>query len=290
MPPASIPRFLLPRGLPSAKALRTLHKQASQQQQQQRQALTLSSTTRRSFSESPSLAARPKRVTDKSRTLSQPDKFRPPSHPQRLVTPVRTTPAGQPVNYGRALTVEEREAQNKKQYPNMFPPEGTVMFKFLTSRWIHVWIAMGILTSLATFTFTTNFKATSPFAHLLPSWSDLFTHPIDTVSQAMHVYRMHVQHESMRVREQRHRRVEDAEKRRQYRVAHGLEEAPEAKQKEGEMGVESGDAQSPVAADVAEIAAGEGVGAVAAAAAAAEEEFVDWEGKKKPVKKWLGIW
>jgi hypothetical protein len=24
----------------------------------------------------------------------------------------------------------------------MFPPEGTVMHKFLTSKWIHVWIAM----------------------------------------------------------------------------------------------------------------------------------------------------
>jgi hypothetical protein len=95
----------------------------------------------------------------------------------------------------------------------------------------------------------------------------------------MHVYRMHVQHESMRVREQRHRRVEDAEKRRQYRIAHGLEDAPE---KEGSVvPVEGGDdGQSPVATDVA----------VAAAGDAAGEEFVDWEGKKKPVKKWLGIW
>lgn len=138
MYPAPIPPFLLPRGLPTARTLRTLQ----QTTQQQASNPTLGLSTRRCFSESHRLAARPKRVTDKSRILSQPDKFRPPSHPQRLVTPIRTTPAGQPVNYGRALTAEEREAQNKKQYPNMFPPEGTVMFKFLTSRWIHVWIAM----------------------------------------------------------------------------------------------------------------------------------------------------
>lgn len=85
----------------------------------------------------------------------------------------------------------------------------------------------------------------------------------------------------MRVREQRHRRVEDAEKRRQYRIAHGLEDAPE---KEGSVPVEGAyDGQSPVAMDVAVAAAGD-------AAGVGGEEFVDWEGKKKPVKKWLGIW
>lgn len=90
---------------------------------------------------------------------------------------------------------------------------------------------------------------------------------------------MHVQHESMRVREQRHRRIEDAEKRRQFRVAHGLEEPSEkdgegVDRNAGETGGEggSGDVQSPVAA---------GVGG---------GEFVDFEGRKRPVKKWLGIW
>jgi hypothetical protein len=74
----------------------------------------------------------------------------------------------------------------------------------------------------------------------------------------------------MRVREQRHRRVEDAEKRKMYRVAHGLEEE-DAKKEDGGAKKEV-DVQSPVAVEV-----GEG-------------EFVDWEGKKRPVKKWFGIW
>lgn len=158
------------------------------------------------------------------------------------------------------------------------------MYRFLTSKWIHIWIAMvsdtfdhseettnlffflqGVLVSCAGFTFTTNFKASSPFAHLLPSWSGLLTAPIETISQAFSVWRMHVQHNSMRVREQRHRRIEDAEKRKQYRVAHGLEE---------EETKEEVDVQSPVAAEGKEAA----------------QEFVDWEGNKKPVKKWLGIW
>jgi hypothetical protein len=81
----------------------------------------------------------------------------------------------------------------------------------------------------------------------------------------------------METREKRHRRVEDAEKRRQFRVAHGLEEPSEADLKgtgeKSEDGVEGAvDDQSPVAAEVQ------------------AQEYVDWEGKKRPVKKWLGIW
>lgn len=273
MPP-SIPPFLLPRGLPTRTTLRTL------------QSRKLSST--------PVLSARNKKPeTNKSRILEKPDKFRPPSHPQRLVTPVARTPSGQPLNYGPRLSSAEREAQNKKQYPNMFPPEGTVMFKFLTSRWIHIWIAMvrlifysslqiasmnsankymqSILTTLATFTFTTNFKATSPFAHLLPPWSGLLTDPFNTVSQAISVFKMDKQHNSVLAREHRQRRVNDAEKRRQYRVAHGMEE-PSEEDKAGQTQVEAVDPQSPIAVE------------------AEGETYVDFDGNKKPVKKWFGIW
>lgn len=130
MPPTPIPPFLLPRGLPTARTLQTL--------QQQKHAIN---TTRRCFS-STRPAAKATKSDGKHTTLGQPDKFRPPSHPQRIVNPARTTPSGQPIIYGPRLTAEERDAQNRKHYPNMFPPEGTVMHKFLTSRWIHIWIAM----------------------------------------------------------------------------------------------------------------------------------------------------
>ncbi|TPR09402.1 hypothetical protein CAN33_009005 [Aspergillus niger] len=134
----------------------------------------------------------------------------------------------------------------------------------------------GVLTSLATFTFTTNFKHSSPFAHLLPPWSALLSHPIDTVRQAISVFRMHVQHNSIETREKRRRRVDDAEKRRQYRVAHGLEE-PNEKDLAGADGKEVAvDDQSPVAKEQQ----GEDD----------KNVYVDWEGNKRPVKKWLGIW
>lgn len=130
-----IPRFLLPHGLPNTQTLQTLNRTRSRIHISSR---TFSSTSPASASKGRS----GKSSNDKHRTLGQPDKFRPPSHPARLVNPARTSPSGQPVNYGPRLTAVEREAQKKKQYPNMFPPEGTVMFKFLTNRWIHIWIAM----------------------------------------------------------------------------------------------------------------------------------------------------
>ncbi|EEP81594.1 conserved hypothetical protein [Uncinocarpus reesii 1704] len=170
----------------------------------------------------------------------------------------------------------------------MFPPEGTVMHKFLTSRGIHIWISLGVLFSLATFTFTTNFKATSPFAHLLPSWSHLITHPIDTVGQFLSVMKMHADHVTLETTEKRKRNVDDVQKRKEYRIAHGLEEREvEPVQKE--------DDNSP---QRKEEGGSSEAGAVAVAASGAQEggeigegdTYVDWEGKKRPVKKWLGIW
>ncbi|KAL4938683.1 hypothetical protein BDV06DRAFT_200321 [Aspergillus oleicola] len=270
MPPAPIPPFLLPRGIPSRQTLLVLTKTNPR-------APTATLHHRNASNKYPR-KPKPQSTEEPQRVLEKPDKFRPPSHGARRVVQTRN---GKVVNYPGPKFSEKEEAERKtKKYPNMFPPEGTVMYKFLTSRWIHVWIAMSVLTTLATFTFTTNFKATSPFAHLLPPWSALFSHPIDTVSQALSVFRMHVQHTSVETREKRQRRVEDAEKRRQFRVAHGLEEPSEADAAEKGQGKgldQEVDVQSPVAVE----AQGQGAG---------QQEYVDWEGKKRPVKKWLGIW
>lgn len=272
MASTTIPQFLLPRGI-SPTTLRYLarnqHKILANQQIPRRSASTSTQT--------------PPSDDEKHRFLAQPDKFRPPSHPSRRVLQPRGGKLyGPPYNSypGPPLSAKEKEEMRTKRYPHMFPPEGTLMYKFLTSRWIHVWIALGVLTSLATFTFTTNFKRTSPFAHLLPPWSALLSHPIDTISQAVSVYKMHVQHESMLARERRQRRIEDAEKRRRYRIAHGLEEP----------GENAADGQSPAQAQAqsagADAAEGEGAGS----GAAGRDEYIDWEGRRRPVKKWLGIW
>ncbi|KAE8355304.1 hypothetical protein BDV28DRAFT_129306 [Aspergillus coremiiformis] len=241
MASVTIPQFLLPRGPQSTRVFQSLIRANATHYR-------IRTPTRRCASNN-----------SKQRVLGQPDKFRPPSHPARRVVQTRNGRIvdKEPVNYpGPRLSKKEREEQKHRKYPKMFPPEGTVMYKFLTSRWIHIWIAMSVLTSMATFTFTTNFKRSSPFAHLLPSWSSLLSHPIDTIREALSVYRMHVEHTSMQTRERRRQRIEDAEKRRQYRIAHGLEV----------------DDQSSVAADP------EG------------SEHVDSERKRRPVKKWLGIW
>lgn len=267
----TIPQFLLPRGIPTTTA--TLLR-------------TLRTTPKRTLSSTRQPQKQPE--SSKNYLLEKPDKFRPPSHPSRRVVQTRNgrTIPRDPVNYpGPKLSEKEIEEAKRRQYPHMFPPEGTLMYKFLTNRWIHVWIALGVLTSLATFTFTTTFKHSSPYAHLLPPWSALLSHPIDTVSQVVSVYKMHVQHTSLVAREHRQRRVEDAEKRRRYRVAHGLEEdsvEDAAKGKsEAAADVVEGDDQSPVAVEALP---------TPGSSEEVRGEYVDWEGKKRPVKKWFGIW
>ncbi|EAS34071.3 uncharacterized protein CIMG_05095 [Coccidioides immitis RS] len=261
---ATIPAFVLPRAIPRAArpppASASLFRRASAKPCNSRCASTSS---------------------QKPRVLEKPDKFRPPSHPARRVL----SPNAQPRNYpGPPLSAKELEEQKTKRYPNMFPPEGTVMHKFLTNRGIHLWISLGVLFSLATFTYTTNFRATSPFAHLLPPWSGLLTHPIDTVGQFLSVMKMHADHLTLETTEKRKRNVDDVQKRKEYRIAHGLEE-PDVKPESDENSPQRNDADGEA-------------GAVAVAASGTREggqpgegeTYVDWEGKKRPVKKWFGIW
>ena len=108
------------------------------------QALSLQ---RRSFS----LVQRPSRIpafqrrnassttTDPNKpiVLDKPDKFRPPSHGQRL-------PRGRPrtSGYNQASTAKEQESQRTRRYPHTFPNEGTVMHRFLTNRRIHLFITV----------------------------------------------------------------------------------------------------------------------------------------------------
>lgn len=121
---SSIPAFLLPRGGLSQSSLQYLR-----------------ITPRRtllhhaSFSSSSASHAAP----TKPRVLEKPDKFRPPSHPARRVVNPNKSPRNYP---GPPPTAKEIEDRKTKRYPNMFPPEGTVLFKFLTNKGIHVWISM----------------------------------------------------------------------------------------------------------------------------------------------------
>ncbi|PGH08508.1 hypothetical protein AJ80_07828 [Polytolypa hystricis UAMH7299] len=263
----AIPSFLLPRGI----SQRTIHLLSRR---------TPSSSSSRQYHATLPLSSKPPKPSKGgggARVLEKPDKFRPPSHPaHRVMTnnnARNSKVAAEPRNYpGPALTAKEIEERKTKKYPNMFPPEGTVMYKFLTNRGIHVWISLSVLVTLATFTFTTNFKRTSPFTHLLPSWSQLLTNPIVTVSQVMSVVKMHSDHVTLQTAERRKQNMGDVEKRKAYRRAHGLEKEEEAAEGEGQQ------------------VGGDGVVAVAGGEGAAAAEYADWEGRRKPIKKWFGIW
>jgi hypothetical protein len=75
-------------------------------------------------------------IPPKTIVLEKPDKFRPPSHPQRLN---RKPPRQYP---GPPLSEAERQAQRTRRYPHMFPNEGTPLHWFLTNRWIHLCISL----------------------------------------------------------------------------------------------------------------------------------------------------
>ncbi|KAF1989473.1 hypothetical protein K402DRAFT_297775, partial [Aulographum hederae CBS 113979] len=149
--------------------------------------------------------------------LEQPAKFTPPSHGRALPKKKR------PMQYGPKIGEEEREAMKGKQYPHMMPPEGTVMHRVLTSRGLHLWVSLSVLTSLAFYTFLQNFLHTTPFRHLLPSRALLTSSPLEYLSQFFQVYKMHIEHVSQETAEKRKRAVEDAERRKEYRRRHGEE-------------------------------------------------------------------
>ena len=75
-------------------------------------------------------------ASSKPIVLEKPERFNPPSHPQRLNK-------GPPRNYpGPPISESQRKVQKNKQYPNSFPPEGTWSHWFLTHISIHVFIVL----------------------------------------------------------------------------------------------------------------------------------------------------
>ncbi|KAI9710963.1 MAG: hypothetical protein M1820_002400 [Bogoriella megaspora] len=254
----AIPKFLLPRGSQYLRAL------------QAAQLATITNTARRRYasSSSPSSA--------KPRVLEKPAKFNPPSHPSRLRSKPRAY-AGPP------LSEQQKQEQKVKQYPHMMPPEGTFMNWFLRDKSIHVWISMGVLITLALFVFVTDFVEKTSLKDLLPTRDDWKSHPFKSFRQFWSVYKLNVEQTSMENAERRRRQTEDVEKRRQYRKAHGIEERKlpfglgAAEPEESAVGAEQNNLEaSPIAASTS--------------TQNVEETFADLEPKRKPVKKWLGIW
>lgn len=83
----------------------------------------------------------------------------------------------------------------------------------------------GTLTSLAVYTFMENFKATSPYADMVPPISEFSRHPFQYIGVLIDILKLNVERESAITAEKRRQRVEDVAKRNEYRKAHGLEPA-----------------------------------------------------------------
>ncbi|KAK5070394.1 hypothetical protein LTR64_000065 [Lithohypha guttulata] len=156
--------------------------------------------------------------------LEKPDKFRPPSHAARRNARSTTGMYGTGAAYNQGMTVKEREQSQRKQYPHMFPAEGTRMHWFLTNKNIHLLISMGVLITLAITTMISTWSQTSPYAHLIPPINMLIWHPWKYFSDLYSVWHLHHEYETQKVWERRQQGTLDAQKRRLYRRAHGMED------------------------------------------------------------------
>jgi len=193
---ASIPRFLLPQsGLIWRGVAGATHRGA-------RAAIRFAST---------SSTTKPG-----PRILEKPERFNPPSHGARL-----PRKGAIPRHYGGDITKEEASAQVRKQYPGMMPPTGSWAHRIIYSRWIHLAITLGTLTSCVVYVWVSNLRK-SPFAHMLPAGSDIFYHPFSSFSMFFETLRLEGERNSANVAAKRARHVDDVEKRNLYRKAHGL--------------------------------------------------------------------
>ncbi|KAI9738494.1 MAG: hypothetical protein M1818_005391 [Claussenomyces sp. TS43310] len=216
--------------------------------------------------------------SSKPRVLEKPTKFTPPSHGSKL------RKAG-PRYPGPDLSQEELHTQKTKNYPHMMPAEGTFLHWFLTNRGIHVWITLGTLFSLATFTFITNFRQTSKFGDMLPPASDLFYHPVAFTRSCMDILKLHTAAVSAETAQRRQRSMDDVAKRGTFRKAHGLET--------DSFGGWTAKDETPVVESDETIGADGQTSAGAVANAddgGLQEHTRNQQRERRPIKKWFGIW
>ena len=103
---------------------------------------------------------------------------------------------------------------------------------------------------------------------------------------------MHIDHTTLETAERRKKKSEDLQKRAAYRKAHGLEK-PQGfggwltkPDEESSASVTTVDQISPTALTPVESSESTNETSVPQE----KDVYVDWEGKSRPIKKWLGIW
>lgn len=111
------------------------------------------------------------------------------------------------------------------------------------------------------------------------------SHPFRFIGRYLEVYQLHTSYISAQTAERRKQKVEDVRKRSEYRKAHGIES-------EGMLGGWTAKTDEEILGPaMREGGAAQMTGPQDASPVAGAEEYVDFEGnKKKPVRKWLGIW
>lgn len=119
---------------------------------------------------------------------------------------------------------------------------------------------------------------------MLPSRKLLPFHPFQFLGQLVEVWKIQTYRVSAETEEKRQRGVADAQKRAAYRKAHGIEVGGIAGLLG--MGVEDPPEQQRRSAGVVQDAEGQ----VQAAAQGDAGTYTDFQGKKKHVKRWFGIW
>jgi hypothetical protein len=115
----------------------------------------------------------------------------------------------------------------------------------------------------------------------------IFAHPITFFSRWAEVYQMHVAYTSAKTAERRKEKMDDVQKRSEYRKAHGIEPP------EGVLGgwTAKSDAEltGPALREGGVVT--EPVEASPVTNEVEDGTYVDFEGKRQPVKKkWFGVW
>lgn len=80
-----------------------------------------------------------------------------------------------------------------------------------------------MLVSLTGFVLLTDFKTKNKFPELLPQSSMFWSHPISFVKQYFAVYKLHSDAYMAEQQEKRARNLDEARKRKEYLIAHGIE-------------------------------------------------------------------
>jgi hypothetical protein len=147
-----------------------------------------------------------------------------------------------------------------------------------------------VLVSLCGYIFYADFHSKNKYPDMLPSGSLFFTHPLTYLSQYVQVYKLHTEAVSAETAEKRRKQIDDARKRREYLRAHGME-------KEGLFGfgtIEQDEDAKKIKEEkriIEELRRRERFAEGIDDRIVDDEAgvYADFEGNKKPIKKWLGI-